>query len=245
MFNFFSKSAPIGGKYTVSGQDFNHLKNVLRMKIGEELLVSFNGKCDLCAVDSFDDDCAYVYIVKEDYKDFELPVFISLFQGLPKSDKMELIIQKAVELGASEIVPVETARSIVKLDKKKAENKTQRWQAISESGAKQSKRSIIPNVCTPIDFNGALAKIKDLDLIIVPYENHDGMKATEDALSSIKRGDKIGVFIGPEGGFDKAEISALEKSGAKTVSLGSRILRTETASITAIAMIMLYTEAKL
>ena len=245
MFNFFSKSAPIGGKYTVSGQDFNHLKNVLRMKIGEELLVSFNGKCDLCAVDSFDDDCAYVYIVKEDYKDFELPVFISLFQGLPKSDKMELIIQKAVELGASEIVPVETARSIVKLDKKKAENKTQRWQAISESGAKQSKRSIIPNVCTPIDFNGALAKIKDLDLIIVPYENHDGMKATVDVLRSIKRGDKIGVFIGPEGGFEQSEISALEKSGAKIVSLGSRILRTETASITALSMLMLYIEAKL
>lgn len=245
MFNFFSKSPAVSGKYVVCGQDYNHLKNVLRMKIGEELLVSFNGKTDLCAVESFSNDCAYVYIVKEDYKDFELPVSITLFQGLPKADKMELIIQKAVELGVSQIVPVETARSIVKLDKKKAEGKTERWQAIAESGAKQSKRSIIPSVSAPVDFKGAIEKISELDLLILPYENHEGMKSTVEALKSIKQGFKVGVFIGPEGGFDQAEITALEKVGAKTVSLGKRILRTETASITALSMIMLYVEASL
>ncbi len=242
MYNFFSNEPAINGKYKICGQDFNHLKNVLRIKIGEEILVSFAGKSDLCAVESLDKDFALVYVIKGDYKNFELPVKITLFQGLPKSDKMEFIVQKAVELGVCEIVPVETARSIVKLDAKKAEQKAARWQAIAESGAKQCKRNIVPKVFTPLTFSEALVKANELDLLIVPYENKDGMAATVSALSEIKTESGIGVFIGPEGGFEQSEIDKLENIGAKTVSLGSRILRTETAAIAALSMIMIHAE---
>lgn len=245
MFNFFSTEPALNDRYKIAGQDYNHLKNVLRIKAGEEILVSYNGKSDLCAVETFDKDYALVYIIKKDYKDFELPVKITLFQGLPKSDKMELIIQKAVELGALEIVPVETARSIVKLDKKKAESKTARWQAIAESGAKQSKRNLIPKVSEVLSFSSAVEKAKSLDLLIVPYENKNGMQSTASALSKIKNNGSVGVFIGPEGGFEQSEIERLESIGAQTVSLGNRILRTETAALAALSMIMLYAEIKL
>ena len=243
MFNFFAEeNSRHGENYIISGSDYNHIKNVLRMNIGEKILVSENGKSSLCEITSFDGESATVSIVEKDYQDTSLPIKIYLFQGLPKSDKMELIIQKAVELGADGIIPVEMNRCVVKLDDKKKKSKTSRWQAIAESAAKQSKRTIIPEVFDVLTYKQAIEKAKELEMFIVPYENKDGMKATKDALLQMKAGSTIGIFIGPEGGFEENEIELATNAGGKTVSLGKRILRTETAAIASITMCMLYAE---
>jgi 16S rRNA (uracil1498-N3)-methyltransferase len=155
---------------------------------------------------------------------------------------MELIIQKTVELGVHAIIPTEMNRCVVKLDGKKKESKVARWQAISESAAKQSKRNIIPEIHPVMTFSQALKMASELDLILVPYENKERMKATAQALSQIKSGSNVGIFIGPEGGFEEKEILEAEKNGGEIVSLGKRILRTETAAITALSMCMLYAE---
>lgn len=243
MFNFFAgENNRHANNYIISGADYNHIKNVLRMNIGEKILVSENGKSSLCEIKSFDGEFATVSIIEENYQDTSLPIKIFLFQGLPKSDKMELIIQKAVELGADAVIPVEMSRCVVKLDDKKKKSKISRWQAIAESAAKQSKRTIIPEIFDVLTFKQAIEKAKELDLFIVPYENKEGMKATKDALLQMKAGSSVGIFIGPEGGFEESEIELATNSGGKTVSLGKRILRTETAAITSIAMCMLYAE---
>ena len=183
--------------------------------------------------------------MERNFQDTSLPIEIYLLQGLPKADKLELIIQKTVELGVHAIVPVEMKRSIVKIEEKKKESKTQRWQAISESASKQSKRTIIPTVHTPMTFDKALEFAKSLDLLLVPYESKNGMQDTVDALNQIKSGMKVGVLIGPEGGFEDSEIEKSLSIGAKVISLGKRILRTETASITTLAMLMLHCETRL
>lgn len=243
MYNFFVKpECRQEQSFVITGSDFNHIKNVLRMAEGERFLVSCEGKSHLCALKCFMGDSAVADILEEDYQNTELPVKIHLFQGLPKSDKMELIIQKTVELGVSEIIPCEMSRCVVKLEEKKKRSKRERWQAISESAAKQSKRNTVPEICEVMSFKTALEKAKGLDLLLVPYENAKGMAATKEALAEIKSGCSIGIFIGPEGGFEQSEIDAALKMGAKTVSLGARILRTETAAITAVGMCMLYTE---
>ena len=241
MFNFFIDSKTENNDFfVISGEDFFHIKNVLRMKVGDELLVSNNGVSHLCSIKSFEQNSVTVSVVNKNYQTTDLPIKIYLFQGLPKSDKMELIIQKAVELGVSGIYPVQMRRSIVKLDKKNA--KTSRWQSIAESAAKQSKRSVIPTVFDAVDFKDALNIIKDLDLFIFPFESKNGMEDTKTVLSSIKSGMSIGVMIGPEGGFDDNEVEQASQIGAKIISLGQRILRTETAAITTLSMLMLYSE---
>ncbi|MBE7087841.1 MAG: 16S rRNA (uracil(1498)-N(3))-methyltransferase [Clostridiales bacterium] len=246
MYNFFvDKNNILGDTVYVDGGDFNHLKNVLRMKVGDEFLVSENGKNHLCRLSGYEPDRAVAKIIQSDYMDTALSIKISLFQGLPKSDKLEFIIQKAVELGAENIIPVQTTRSVVKIEDKKVESKRQRWQAIAESAAKQCKRSLIPTVYPAIRFKDALKMISDLDLLIVPYESKEGMKDTLDALKQLKREMKVGVFIGAEGGFEDEEIELLKSAGGKIISLGKRILRTETAAITTLSMLMLYSELNL
>lgn len=246
MYNFFIKEENRSGQnFYIDGTDYNHIKNVLRMKIGDEILVSHNGISSLCFIKEINEEKVVAEIITEQYQNTDLPVKITLIQGLPKSDKLELIIQKAVELGAETIIPVEMARSIVKIDKKKKDCKTARYQAIAESAAKQSKRTSIPEVKEFMTFKEAMEYSKNFDLFLIPYENKNGMKATIEALTTIKSGMNIGILIGPEGGFDEKEIEQATSVGGKTISLGKRILRTETASITAIAMVMLYSEIKL
>lgn len=243
MFNFFAEEGSKAGNfYYITGSDFNHIKNVLRMREGEELLVSEKGRSHLCVIKSFENEAVKAEICSENYQSTELPIKICLFQGIPKSDKLEMIIQKTVELGVNEIIPVEMSRSIVKLDEKKKKSKLLRWRTISESAAKQSKRSIIPNVCDVMTYKQALEKAEKLDLFIVPYENKNGMKETKERLSEIKAGMTVGILIGPEGGFEESEVISAQEKGGKTVSLGSRILRTETAAVTAVGMCMLYAE---
>jgi 16S rRNA (uracil1498-N3)-methyltransferase len=242
MYNFFAKKENVAPqRYLITGSDYNHIKNVLRMKIGDEILVSFEGKSDLCRLASFENDTATAVILEKDYKSTELPIKIHLFQGLPKSEKMELIIQKAVELGAAKIIPVEMQRSVVKLDSKKKVAKLSRWQSISESAAKQSKRNIVPTISPVLSFSEALKEAEKLDLFLIAYENKDGMVATKTALSKIKDGMSVGILIGPEGGFEENEVIAASEIG-EIISLGNRILRTETAAITALSMLMIHAE---
>lgn len=243
MFNFFAEeNAKQNSQYIINGADYNHIKNVLRMEIGDTCLISCGGKSDLCEISAFYEDAVCLNIIEEDYNDTELPVKIYLFQGLPKGDKMEYIIQKCVELGVFAIVPVEMKHCIVKLDDKKAKSKVLRWQSISESAAKQSKRNIIPEIMPVMSFDKALQFAKSLDLIMVPYENKDGMKATVEALGGLKTTKSVGIFIGPEGGFEEKEIQKTLDANAKVISLGKRILRTETAAITSVSMCMLEIE---
>lgn len=245
MHNFFIKEPSCNGIYTIYGADYNHVKNVLRMQVGDTLLVS-DGKCNnLCEIVSYENDSVVVKIIEENYCDSSLPIEIYLFQGLPKSDKMELIIQKAVELGVTGIIPVEMSRCVVKLDKNKKNIKTARWQAISESAAKQCKRAFIPQVLDVLTFSEALKMSSEFDLLIVPYEDKNGMNSTKDALLKIKSGMKVGIMIGPEGGFSPEEIEMINNMGGLTVSLGKRILRTETAAIASLSMLMLYAEMNL
>ena len=166
-----------------------------------------------------------------------------LFQGLPKNDKMEWIIQKTVELGVYEVIPVAMKNCVVKLDDKKAKSKVTRWQAIAESAAKQSKRSLIPEVKMPMSYKEAVAYAKKLDVKLVPYENEDGMAGTKAAMEQIKKGESIAVFIGPEGGFDPSEIALAKEEGMHLVSLGKRILRTETAGLATLSILMYHIES--
>lgn len=243
MYNFFvSENARENGGYLITGADFNHIKNVLRMKTGDSLLVSCEGKSDLCEIEGFTDDAVNVRVVEENYRETELSIKIYLFQGLPKSDKLELIIQKCVELGVYAIAPVEMSRCVVKLDAGKKNGKTARWQAIAESAAKQSKRNFIPEVMPVMSYAEMLDFAKNLDVFIIPYENKDGMLSTKNALERIRGGMKVGILIGPEGGFDEREVEKAVAEGGLAVSLGKRILRTETAAITAVSMCMLYAE---
>lgn len=246
MFNFFIEDGNRhNNRYIINGADYNHIKNVLRMKIGDEFLVSENNVSNLCRIESFENECIIAEIIEESFQNTNLPVKICLFQGLPKGDKLELIIQKAVELGVEEIIPVEMNRCIVKLDDKKKKSKTERWQAIAESAAKQSKRTSIPVVHNVTSYKQALAAASELDVFIVPYECKNGMKSTFDALTKINKGCSVGILIGPEGGFELNEIDSAIAAGGIPVSLGKRILRTETAAITAVSMCMLYAEMKI
>ena len=238
MYQFFVEEEQVhSDSISITGGDVNHIKNVLRMKNGEKIRVSSkSGQAYFCHISSILDDEVIAAIDSADETGTELDNHIVLYQGLPKGDKMELIIQKAVELGVSEIVPVAMKNCVVKLDDKKAKSKVMRWQAIAESAAKQSKRSLIPEVKMPMSYKEAVAYAKELDVKLVPYENEHGMAGTKAAMEQIKKGESIAVFIGPEGGFAPEEI-ALVQDEMQLISLGKRILRTETAGIAALAIL--------
>ena len=227
----------------ITGSDVNHISNVLRMKTGEELWISDGSKYEYrCTIESFEPDEVLLHIVYSQEPEYELPCRIYLFQGLPKADKMELIIQKAVELGAYEIIPVETKRCVVKLDGRKSAKKTARWQQIAESAAKQSKRMLIPNVHEVLTFREALKYAESMDVRLVPYELARGMQETKEILAGIEPGQSVGIFIGPEGGFEEKEIEAAIEGGAKPITLGRRILRTETAGLAILSVLMFQLE---
>lgn len=227
----------------ITGSDVNHISNVLRMKTGEELWISDGSKYEYrCTIESFEPDEVILHIVYSQEPEYELPCRIYLFQGLPKADKMELIIQKAVELGAYEIIPVETKRCVVKLDGRKSAKKTARWQQIAESAAKQSKRMLIPNVHEVLTFREALKYAESMDVRLVPYELARGMQETKEILAGIEPGQSVGIFIGPEGGFEEKEIEAAIEGGAKPITLGRRILRTETAGLAILSVLMFQLE---
>lgn len=244
MYHFFVEQEQIGAELiSVTGSDVNHIKNVLRMKPGETVLISSRTGGDyLCKVAEIQPEEVQMEILEARESKMELPARIHLFQGLPKGDKMELIIQKAVELGVYRIIPVDTRRTVVRLDAKKEESKVKRWNAISESAAKQSKRSLIPEVSGVMSFKDALAETKDYGLKMIPYECAEGMGQTRELIKRAQAGMDIAVFIGPEGGFEEDEIEKAQAAGVLPVTLGKRILRTETAGLCILSALMLQLE---
>ena len=239
MYHFFTETELFTeSEVTIVGSDVNHIKNVLRMKPGEKVLISdgkgINYFCELTEIGAEE---VKAVILPDEVEDTELPVEVVLYQGLPKGDKMELIIQKCVELGVSRIVPVDMARCVMKLDAKKEGNKIKRWFGVSESAAKQSKRMIVPEISGVMKYKAAIEEAKRADLALVPYEAAEtldgagGMELTRKLIGGLKPGQKCAIFIGPEGGFADAEIDLARESGFKTITLGKRILRTETAGM--------------
>ncbi|MCR4715771.1 MAG: 16S rRNA (uracil(1498)-N(3))-methyltransferase [Lachnospiraceae bacterium] len=243
MYKFFVEENAINeSEIRIVGEDYNHIANVLRMRLGEEVLVSTgNDREYLCEIFAFLDESVALRIVDVYASNRELPARISLYQALPKGDKMETIIQKAVELGVHRIVPVVTDRVIVKLDDKKKAKKLARWNAISEAAAKQSKRDYVPEVLDPIGFKNAVKEVSDYDYKLIPYENAKGIEGSREIIAKIKSDSDnkdIAVFIGPEGGFSESEIEMAGASGINAITLGHRILRTETAGITVLSILM-------
>lgn len=240
MYKFFADEENVSGKsITITGKDVNHIKNVLRMKTGEKILIGVGGNADYrCSISEISDD-----MIRADIEDVsaavsELAVKIYLFQGIPKSDKMDMIVQKAVELGAYEIIPVATKRSVVRLDKKKAAAKVKRWNLIAESAAKQSKRSVIPKVHDVMAFDEAVDYASRLGMFVMPYEGAENISRTREVFEGAREYESIGIFIGPEGGFADNETHTAAKAGAEIITLGRRILRTETAGLAALSILM-------
>ena len=240
MHHFFVTPQQISGdKIRIEGGDVNHMKNVLRMKLHEKAEISDGeSRTYLCEVEAYEEDVAVLHILEEMEADTEPASKLYLFQGLPKSDKMELIVQKAVELGVYQVIPVAMKRSVVRLDDKKAAKKADRWNSIAESAAKQAGRSRIPEGTMPLSYREALKMAEELDVTLLPYELAGGMEVTREVIRQIKSGQSVGIFIGPEGGFEPEEVDAAVSMGARVITLGRRILRTETAGLATLAVLM-------
>ena len=237
---FFVSPAQVGdGLIEITGGDVNHIKNVLRMNCGDEISVSDGcGKDYFGTIQQLDRERVVVHIENSWDSYVELDTKLYLFQGLPKGDKMELIIQKAVELGVYQVIPVVTGRTIVRLDAKKETKKTARWQQIAESAAKQSGRALIPQIHTPVSFKEALALAKALEAGLIPYEKAKGMEAARSLIGQMRGKRSIGIFIGPEGGFEEGEIELATEAGIQPMTLGRRMRRTETAGLAILSVLM-------
>ena len=237
MYNFFVNSNQIQEKIIrIIDDDAKHIHSVLRMKKGENIYV-----CDkdskvkyLTSLEEIKKEEVICKIIKE-VESTEPKIEISLFQGLPKSDKMEYIIQKSVELGIYDITPVDMKNCIAKI--KDENKKIDKWQAISESAAKQSKRNIIPKINRLIDVKELKERIKDFDIVIIAYEDEE-KTSIKKVISENKNATKIAIIVGPEGGIEKSEVEMLSSAGGKLASLGKRILRTETAPITMLSILI-------
>lgn len=245
MYQFFVDSSQIQDKrIIITGSDVNHIKNVLRLQPGEEIAVK-NGVDDReyrCGIEEFTQDsviCTLRFIREEGV---ELPSKIYLFQGLPKADKMELIIQKSVELGVFEVIPLAVKRCVVKLDEKKAAAKVKRWQGIAKAAAKQCRRGIIPTVSEPMSMRDAVAYARQMDVKLIPYELAGDMAHTKKIIEAIRPGESVAVFIGPEGGFEQSEVEEALAAEIMPVTLGKRILRTETAGLTVLSWLLYHLE---
>lgn len=258
MHHFFADNTAIdraAREVRLTGDNYRHLVQVLRARPGEKVLISDGEGSDYeCSIREIHDASRedgedgiepevllHIDFVEEMH---ELPVRIYLFQGLPKQDKMELIVQKAVELGAYAVVPLDTRNTVVKLDEKRAARKIERWQAIAEAAAKQSKRSVIPEVLPLMKWEDAVRYTEDFDLCLIPYENARDIRHTVKALRELPKSGRIAVFIGPEGGFSEQEIEDAMAHHIEPITLGKRILRTETAAIASMSILMLTLESE-
>ena len=239
MHRFFAEPGQIGEKeIVITGADVNHIRNVLRMRADEEVLIADGQGAEYrCKLIELNENEVRAQILWKLDGNAELASAITLFQGLPKSDKMDLIVQKCVELGVDRIVPVSTKRAVVKLDAKKEQTRLKRWNTISESAAKQSGRGVIPEVSGVMSFGKALEEAKKLEVLLIPYERAEHMAETRRVMGEIRPGQSVGIFIGPEGGFEESEVEEAVAAGAQAITLGKRILRTETAGLAVMAML--------
>ena len=230
-------------KIVIVGGDVNHIRNVLRLLQGEAIMVCDGNSTDYCCrIESIESDHVICEIEKTESSQTELPAKLYLFQALPKNDKMEFVIQKAVELGAACIVPVSTSRCVVRLDEKKAVKKQERWQKIAEAASKQCNRGVIPEVKLPVSLTEAFDIAKTLEYNIMPYECASGMDGAREIVAHAVQAKSIGILIGPEGGFEEEEVAQAVAAGCHILSLGKRILRTETAGLALLSVLMFHLE---
>jgi len=234
----------IQNKVVIQDEDVKHISKVLRLK--EEDIVEI---CDganneyICTIESINKGDVTFSIIERRESNQEAPIEVVLYQGIPKSTKMDLIIQKTTELGITEIIPVEMERSIVQFNNQKdKEKKVERWQKIALEAAKQSKRGLVPLIHLPLSFKDAIKHGKENQLNIMPYENQED-KGFKNIIKSLSTEDKssvrrIGIWIGPEGGFDDEEVIKAVESKIHPITLGPRILRTETAGFTILGLVM-------
>jgi 16S rRNA (uracil1498-N3)-methyltransferase len=239
MHRFFVEDRNINeNNILIEGDDVNHITKVLRLRSGEKVSVSnARGREFICTLTEVNKKQVICEISEEFINQTEAPIQITLFQGLPKAQKMDLIIQKCVEIGIYKIQPVITERVVIKVDGKDLSNKIERWRRIAEEAAKQSKRGIIPEIAEPISFSEAIESLNDMDISVVPYEKEEsrGLKETLKEGFNVKT---VGILIGPEGGFDEEEIEKCLNLNVKPVTLGPRILRTETAGFVASTIVL-------
>lgn len=239
MSRFFVSPENIGEDNIIidNREDLHHMVKVLRLSAGDEIDVSDSSQWEYrCEILSVDADSAVARIVDKQKFTAEPDVKVTLFQGIPKQGKMEVIVQKCVELGVESIVPVFMARTVV-VDKGNFGKKIQRWQKVSDEAVKQCRRGIIPQVQEPVRTAEAIEQFDRFDLVLFPYENEDG-RTIKDELRNCGAPRNVAVIIGPEGGFSDEEAGAIVNAGGRSVSLGKTTLRTETAGMAAIAMIM-------
>lgn len=230
---FFVSEKPIN-EYVITGEDATHIGRSLRMRVGDEITLCFEGMDFLCQIESFSDSEVFCKVLSSEISKAEPNVKLTLFQALPKGDKMELIIQKCVELGVTKIVPVLTERCVSRPDEKSFRKKLVRFNKISESASKQSGRGIIPEITGILDLDDAVEEMKKLDVSVVCYEK-GGINLNEVGFLP---NSTVGVFIGSEGGFEQKEIDFCVRNGIEVVGLGNRILRCETAPIATTSIIM-------
>lgn len=237
---FYIKKEQIsGGTINIIGEDVKHIKNVLRYKVGDELEV-----CDdiqiryQTKISEFKEESIILEIIDIIEKDTEIPFKIDIYQGLPKSDKMDLIVQKTTELGVNGIIPVLTDRVIVKVEKGNESKKSDRWNKIALEASKQSGRQRVPVVEKIVNLENVVENLSEYDIVIVPFECEKDC-SIKSVLKNITKHDKIAIVVGPEGGFSDRDIATLKKlKNMCEVSLGKRILRTETAGVVTLAMII-------
>lgn len=238
MHKFFVESNQIeGNNIYITGKDLIHIKNVLRLKPSDRIEISCSGTNYLTEIVEISKENIKTQIINSSIGNRESSIEITLYQGLAKGSKMDLIIQKCVEIGVKDFYAIETDRAVVKInDKKKEDTKIQRWQSIAEEAAKQSKRDYIPKMKGILNFKEMIDILSEEKNIIVPYENEENL-SIRDGLRKVE-GNKINLIIGPEGGFEDNEIQSLENIGASIVTLGPRILRTETAGLVSSTIIL-------
>ncbi|MBO5364772.1 MAG: 16S rRNA (uracil(1498)-N(3))-methyltransferase [Clostridia bacterium] len=240
MRRFFTEPENINGNTVRILEDATHITRVLRMEPGDTILVfDGTGYEYTCALTELDSQECQAEILEKNFSEQEPKTKITIFQGLPKSGKMESIIQKSVELGVTSIVPTTTERCVVKLDQKAKTEKPKRWNKVSMEAAKQCGRGVIPKVETPLSFADAIDRMKNMELALMPYEvlGHAGECSLKSVLQEKSYGE-IGILIGPEGGFSDTEAELAQKAGIKLIGLGKRILRTETVAAAITSMIM-------
>ena len=240
---FFVKNEQIKGTtIEILGEDVKHIKNVLRKQIGDniEICDQDTEKSYICEIEKIGNESILTNIIEE-LQSYDDNIKVDIYQGLPKADKMELIIQKSIELGVNSIIPVAMKRCVVKIDSKDESKKIARWQKIAESAAKQSGRSTIPEIKNIVNIEKIIQLIKEYDCVIVAYENEKNNTIKRELLEikeNIHDKVKIAVVIGPEGGLEEKDVEILKQNGAKIVTLGHRILRTETVALNVLSVIM-------
>lgn len=240
---FFVKNEQIKGTtIEILGEDVKHITNVLRKQIGDniEICDQDTEKSYICEIEKIGNESILTNIIEE-LQSYDDNIKVDIYQGLPKADKMELIIQKSVELGVNSIIPVAMKRCVVKIDSKDESKKIARWQKIAESAAKQSGRSTIPEIKNIVNIEKIIQLIKEYDCVIVAYENEKNNTIKRELLEikeKVYDKVKIAVVIGPEGGLEEKDVELLKHNGAKIVTLGHRILRTETVALNVLSVIM-------